>query len=349
MTVKYPCNNHYAEIFYHLCQRIFALIILLITLNISTYSQINDISLTVISIPDSIIIGEGAASCITNQGDVYYLDNSSSYIVHFNSAGELIKKFGRKGMGPGEFMHVNDMFLYEDKLYVLDHSNSRIQVFDSISGQFIKTIMISNPITINSEIIVDNQGIQILGFMFDNEQFVHMYDFNGNYKNSFGNFIDFSEMYMNTSGRIQLTQLHADYDKELTIYTIGAPYKMFAYDNSKELVWSFYDPTLPEPWKEHIIIKPDRYTTKFYPTSFNSLIIDDYLLVYYIDPEKKECFIDLRDKNNGELITRKKMEYNKAPIAFSRSDSSSLEFYTLLKNRQNNNMSIYKLSLDVPD
>jgi DNA-binding beta-propeller fold protein YncE len=77
---------------------------------------------------------------VDSKGDVYVVDGNNNRIVKLNSQGELLKTWGRRGSGEGEFS-----FLYgaggiavdpQDNVYVADSGNARIQKFDS-SGAFL--------------------------------------------------------------------------------------------------------------------------------------------------------------------------------------------------------------------
>lgn len=58
-------------------------------------------------------------------------------IMKFDKSGRLIKSWGKKGMGPGEFDVVHTLALdSRGRLFVGDRQNNRIQIFDS-EGKFI--------------------------------------------------------------------------------------------------------------------------------------------------------------------------------------------------------------------
>ncbi|MDH5301245.1 MAG: hypothetical protein OEW58_07790 [Gammaproteobacteria bacterium] len=71
------------------------------------------------------------ALAVDRFGRVYVAEKSDSTIKVFQR-GELIDVIGRNGYGDGEFRYISDMKLVDDKLYVADSLNGRIQVFDVI-------------------------------------------------------------------------------------------------------------------------------------------------------------------------------------------------------------------------
>lgn len=70
---------------------------------------------------------------------IYVTDTMDYSLKKFNSQGNLIKKIGKKGQGPGEFQAPRFMGLSEKFIYVSDERMRRIQVFDK-ELNFIRSI-----------------------------------------------------------------------------------------------------------------------------------------------------------------------------------------------------------------
>jgi peptidylamidoglycolate lyase len=72
-------------------------------------------------------------------GDFYVTDGYKNYrIVKFSKDGKYLMEWGKKGKGPGEFDLPHSLAIdAKGHLYVIDRSNSRIQVFDP-NGKFIE-------------------------------------------------------------------------------------------------------------------------------------------------------------------------------------------------------------------
>ncbi|MDH5228584.1 MAG: 6-bladed beta-propeller [Gammaproteobacteria bacterium] len=62
-------------------------------------------------------------------GRIFVSDKGDSRIKVFKD-GQLLEDIGRNGYGEGEFRYISDMKIANDKLYVMDSLNGRIQVFD---------------------------------------------------------------------------------------------------------------------------------------------------------------------------------------------------------------------------
>jgi len=81
---------------------------------------------------------EPTGIAFTPAGDFYMSDGYvNSRVIQFNSQGEYLRHWGKKGTGDGEFNLVHDVTLdNKGRVYVADRTNSRVQVFDG-DGKFI--------------------------------------------------------------------------------------------------------------------------------------------------------------------------------------------------------------------
>jgi hypothetical protein len=92
--------------------------------------------------PDTFDRPTGVA--IAPNGDIFVSDGHSpnkfgtARIVKFTKGGKFVKTWGHKGSAPGDFDEPHDIFLggSQNRIYVADRRNSRIQVFDQ-DGNFI--------------------------------------------------------------------------------------------------------------------------------------------------------------------------------------------------------------------
>ena len=86
--------------------------------------------------PDTFDRPTGVA--IAPNGDVFVADghapnqHNSARIVKFSKEGRFIKAWGHQGSAPGEFDEPHDIFIggSQQRVYVADRKNARIQVFD---------------------------------------------------------------------------------------------------------------------------------------------------------------------------------------------------------------------------
>lgn len=72
------------------------------------------------------------------QGNLYISDGYvNARVIKFNKDGEYLTHWGRKGTGDGEFNLVHDVCLdAEERVYVADRTNQRVQIFDK-NGKFL--------------------------------------------------------------------------------------------------------------------------------------------------------------------------------------------------------------------
>ncbi|MDD3045195.1 MAG: 6-bladed beta-propeller [Candidatus Delongbacteria bacterium] len=76
---------------------------------------------------------------VDSKNNNYLLDTQTSSIKKFDSNGKFIKAFGRSGHGPGETVQPTNMAMFNDTIYVLDHTESKFVRFDC-EGNFIDNI-----------------------------------------------------------------------------------------------------------------------------------------------------------------------------------------------------------------
>jgi hypothetical protein len=94
-------------------------------------------------------------------GDIFVADGYGNARVHrFSAAGDLLRSWGDPGRGPGEFMCVHGMWVYEDgRVFICDRDNDRVQVF-SPDGTL---LTIWSGITQPSDIRIDRDGHAFIG------------------------------------------------------------------------------------------------------------------------------------------------------------------------------------------
>ena len=85
--------------------------------------------------PHEMICPAGIA---TDDADNIYV-SSGHKLQKFTSRGELIKFTGKKGKKKGEFDYPRGLTLYDNEVYVCDHNNHRIQIFD-LDLNFVRSI-----------------------------------------------------------------------------------------------------------------------------------------------------------------------------------------------------------------
>ncbi|XP_065891996.1 tripartite motif-containing protein 2-like [Dysidea avara] len=115
--------------------------------------------------------------------NLYVTDHSNHRVQRFTKDGNYINpSFGKHGSGDGQLNYPVGIVIYNGCVYVVDHGNSRLSVFQSDSGKFCHTI--SGPIRNPYYIAVSSKG-QLL--VTDNTLFcVLVFNVNGDYVTKYG-------------------------------------------------------------------------------------------------------------------------------------------------------------------
>jgi len=298
-----------------------------------------------LSTPDSIVIGGISGIEISNEREFFVVDHLSNKIRHFNQDGHYIDSYGRKGRGPGEFLRVTNINLANELLYLFDYENARIQRFNIKKLKFESPIQLEKSFTITARMEFFGNEILITGLTPGLDYFVHRFDMEGQYIESFGKFIDYSSMRMNSGGKLQLTQAWMDTKNENILFTLLAPYRLFYFDKNFHLIYKKFDSVLPEPWKEHIVMRPDRYTSRPYPFIRESKIIKNHIILIWIDPEsQKNSTMDLRRLKDGKLLKRLNIDTGNQAIIGIKSNKTA-NFLCLVDNNDFNEITIHKIEL----
>lgn len=77
---------------------------------------------------------------VDKNNDIYILDHKSRQVFRFNSRGDYVNNFGRKGAGPGEFQSPFSFDIIGDsEIVILDQSRRYFCIF-SLSGEYLREI-----------------------------------------------------------------------------------------------------------------------------------------------------------------------------------------------------------------
>lgn len=77
-----------------------------------------------------------AALISDSKGNLYVLDNQEQQVNAFSPDGKLLRSYGRKGQGPGEFQRISRIQIIRDTLWVADNNTTYVTGFDLTSGKF---------------------------------------------------------------------------------------------------------------------------------------------------------------------------------------------------------------------
>lgn len=149
-------------------------------------------------------------------GNIFVSDQKWRHVFMFDSRGNFLKKIGREGQGPGEFMNPYCINLTKDFLIVSDTGTRKIQFFDR-DGKYVKSIKVRKSYT---EIVNDANGlIYASGLRMSKESpLIDVLDKDGHLLNSFGkarfgnetgwNVLNFLKLAVNSKGEIFAAYQH---------------------------------------------------------------------------------------------------------------------------------------------
>jgi hypothetical protein len=127
---------------------------------------------------DDFIFQKLTAITITEDGFIWAVDRDANRIFKFDFDGNVLAKIGEKGQGPGEFFSPADIEQVGKQIWVADHRNGRIQVFED--DAYKKTIRLDNPTSPKSFLKIEDT-IYVSGlFYLDQVSNIAKLDFYGN-------------------------------------------------------------------------------------------------------------------------------------------------------------------------
>lgn len=107
------------------------------------------------------------------ENNIYITDLKDYSVKKYNSEGKFLKKAGRKGQGPGEFLTPGPIDFHDGFLYIGQIQHPGIQIFDT-DLNYIKSIPINQPL-ISFQAVGNDQ---IAGSIFLGNK-IQLYDFDG--------------------------------------------------------------------------------------------------------------------------------------------------------------------------
>lgn len=77
------------------------------------------------------------------ENNYYILDSEVDKVLCFNESGKFLYKLGEVGKGPGEYLSVDDLQVFENIIYVLARDSKKVMLF-SIKGEFLNEIKLND-------------------------------------------------------------------------------------------------------------------------------------------------------------------------------------------------------------
>jgi hypothetical protein len=101
--------------------------------------------------------------CVDDDENMITMDNEEGCIRIFDKTGQLIRRFGRKGQGPGEFQSVSFLSVFDgDKIRLIDPPNHRFSHY-SLDGKCLKEVKLGEYWRVQ-RVKCDSQGFLYANF-----------------------------------------------------------------------------------------------------------------------------------------------------------------------------------------
>ena len=218
-----------------------------------------------------VVLASRIRVAINDNGDIYVLEPGNQRVLMLNHKGELIRNFGRKGQGPGEFQEPKEIVVGPKGVYVFDLRTKKMSVFD-FNGKFIEGVFFPNHIVqIWRPIFFENGNMAFFSVLFDSNRDT-IYDFSlydSEFK-SIKNFVhmplpkadwgrsgspDFWVGYLKDifEGYLRGYPMHAKLDDKTFVYAVSTRYKGAVVDQNGKVLGRFDKKLKPKMFTETAI------------------------------------------------------------------------------------------------
>lgn len=131
-----------------------------------------------LEVSEEQVLGNPVDMSLSKSDQIYVLDSKDNNIKIYLKDGTFIKSIGRKGSGPGEFIRPWKLEIINEKIYVADTGNGRIQVLDE-DGKYQRSYKI--PVSFGLGMTFDSEGKAYLNTRgFRSPKLISIYDNQGN-------------------------------------------------------------------------------------------------------------------------------------------------------------------------
>jgi len=109
---------------------------------------------------DNYYFSKISALYVDNRENIYLIEGNERQVRLFDKDGKFIRKFGRKGRGPGEFLYPTYVYVNDSIIYVVDSGNRKISSY-FIDGTFLTDLRVDVGATPGA-VVIDSVGNYIL-------------------------------------------------------------------------------------------------------------------------------------------------------------------------------------------
>jgi len=159
---------------------------------------------------------------------IYVTDNMDYSLKKFNKKGNLLKKTGRKGQGPGEFLAPRYLDISNELLYVTDQFRLEIQVFDE-NLNYSHSVPISIPVSDLK--VISGDEIAVATISMSKTGTIFIFDSKGSIKREL--------LYSDKTSHLMMDMVNFDFDSQGNIYLVyNYKDKIEKIDPEGRKIWS---------------------------------------------------------------------------------------------------------------
>jgi outer membrane protein assembly factor BamB len=140
---------------------------------------------------------------------IYVTDNMDYSMKKFDDQGNLLKKTGQKGQGPGEFLAPRYLGISKEFLYVTDQFKPEIQVFDK-NLNYSRSVPISMPVSDLKVLSDDEVAVSTISMAKTGRIFI--FDSKGNIKREL--------QYSDKKSPLMMDMVNFDFDSQGNLYLV---------------------------------------------------------------------------------------------------------------------------------
>jgi outer membrane protein assembly factor BamB len=159
---------------------------------------------------------------------IYITDNLDYSLKKFDDQGNLIKKTGRRGQGPGEFLAPRYLGISNKFLYVTDQFKSEIQVFDK-NLNYSRSLPISMPVS-DLKVLSDDE-IAVTTISMSKTGRIFIFNSKGKIKREL--------LYSDKKSPLMMDNVNFDFDSQSNLYVVyNYQDKIEKFDPEGRKIWT---------------------------------------------------------------------------------------------------------------